>query len=148
MKLRVAFTKKAGLAGLICLLGGVFLVTGCGGLPSRAPVYEPLDVPDAYTMIQENQRNSNFVIIDIRLPQEFALGHIAGAINLDKDAPNYRDELSKLNKKKTYLVYFDCSCGGVAWKTVYLMRDMGFRRVYNMWEGLQAWKEAGLPVAT
>ncbi len=147
MKRRVAFTKKAGLSGLILLLGGVFLMGGCGVLPVRAAVYEGLDVPDAYTMIQENQNNPNFVIIDIRLPQEFAAGHVAGAINLDKDAPNYQDELSKLDKKKTYLVYFDCSCGGIAWSTVYLMRDLGFRTVYNMWEGFQEWKDEGLPVA-
>ena len=147
MKRRVAFTKRAGLAGLIVLLSSAFLIAGCGGLPVRAAVYEGLDVPDAYTMIQENQHNSNFVIIDIRLPQEFALGHVAGAINLDKDAPNYRDELNKLNKKKTYLIYFDCSCGGVGWESVNLMKELGFRTVYNMWQGFQEWKDEGLPVA-
>ena len=55
--------------------------------------------------------------------------------------------LGKLDKKKTYLIYTDCSCGGVGFNTLYLMKDMGFRRVYNMWEGFQKWKEEGLPVA-
>ena len=146
MERRVAFAKKIGLSALVLLVSGILLVTSCN-VPGRAPVYEGLDVPDAYTLIQENQRNPNFVIIDIRLPQEFAVGHIAGAINLDKDAPNYRDELSQLNKKKTYLVYFDCSCGGVGWESVNLMKDLGFRTVYNMWQGFQEWKDEGLPVA-
>lgn len=127
----------------ILLVSVVLLMSSC--LPARAPVFEGLMVEEAYNLIQKNQGSPNFVIIDIRLSQLFAKGHIEGAINLDYHAENFRDEHSKMNKKKTYLIYDSCSCGGIGWKALEVMKELGFRRVYNMWQGFQEWEEAGLP---
>jgi len=62
-------------------------------------------VKDAYTLIQKNKGNPDFVILDVRTPAEFADEHIENAINLDYYSETFRDDLNKLDKTKTYLIY-------------------------------------------
>lgn len=95
--------------------------------------------------MQENQNNPNFVIVDLRWPKGFANEHIEGAINIDFRSETFRDELSQLDKNKTYLIYSSCGCGGKVWKAPDLMEELNFRQVYVMWQGLDGWKKEGFP---
>ena len=45
------------------------------------------------------------VLLDVRTPEEFNESHIAGAINIDFRNENFKTELEKLDKTKTYEVY-------------------------------------------
>jgi len=107
---------------------------------------------EAFNLIQENKDNPNFVIIDIRTPEEFADGHIEHAINIDFRSENFREELNKLDKDKTYLIYSQsdvpcpsCPVPGVATHTLNIMFMLNFRKVYNISGGLDRWTEEGLP---
>jgi len=107
---------------------------------------------EAFNLIQENQDNPNFVIIDIRIPEKFAQEHIENAINLDYCSENFQEELAKLDKDKTYLIYCQsdvlcpsCLVPGVATHTLNIMFMLNFREVYNISGGLDQWKEEGLP---
>jgi len=40
----------------------------------------PIDVPDAYNLIQQNVNNPHFIILDVRTADEYNAGHIAGAV--------------------------------------------------------------------
>jgi phage shock protein E len=42
--------------------------------------------------------------MDVRTPSEYAAGHIAGAINIDVEAPTFNVEIAKLEKNATYAV--------------------------------------------
>ncbi len=128
------------------------LAGGCVGKEIETPIQETpnqiiegITTQEAFSLIQENQNNPDFVIIDLRWPKLFANGHIENAINIDIDSETFRDELNQLDKNKTYLIYTSCSCGGIGWKALRIMEELNFREVYNMWSGLDRWKEEGLP---
>jgi len=121
------------------------------GLPTAqetpTQITESITPQEAFALIQENQDNPNFVIIDVQRREEFVKGHIEDAINIDYNSETFRDELNKLDKNKTYLIYYGCSCGGIDGKAVNMMAELNFREVYKMSGGLQWWKEKELPTA-
>jgi rhodanese-related sulfurtransferase len=118
------------------------------GLPTiQIPpqIIESITPQEAFDLIQENQANPDFVIIDIRTPEQFAEGHIENAINLYYSSDNFQDELDKLDKDKIYLIYYTCACGGIDKKTLDLMAELNFTEVYNISGGLDQWKAKELP---
>ena len=60
---------------------------------------------EAINLIQENQGNPDFVIIDAQSPEIFAEKHIDNAINMYFGSETIDNELDKLDKNKKYLVY-------------------------------------------
>jgi rhodanese-related sulfurtransferase len=118
------------------------------GLPiqEKPPqIIESITPQKAFALTQENQDNPDFVIIDIRPPEEFAQGHIEDAINIDYRSEDFREELDKLAKDKTYLIYYSCACGGIDGKTLDMMKELNFQEVYKISGGLNQWKNEGLP---
>jgi len=126
----------------VSLVAGAVLASGCVG---KAQIIENITPQEAFALIQENQDNPNFVIIDLRWPKLFAKVHIENAINIDYDSETFRDELNKLDKDKTYLIYYSCSCGPIDGKAVNMMAELNFREVYLLSGGLDWWKEKGFP---
>ncbi|GAB4317597.1 MAG: hypothetical protein Kow0019_18810 [Methanobacteriaceae archaeon] len=61
-----------------------------------------LSPQEALNFIEENKNNSNFIIIDVRTPDEFKEGHISGATLFDYYSVTFKEELEKLNRKKIY----------------------------------------------
>jgi len=107
-------------------------------------ITEDVTPEEAFSLIEDNLNNPNFVIIDVRTPQEFAEERIEGAINLDFYADTFKDELNKLDKTKTYVIY--CRSGGRSGNALTLMQELGFNEVYNVQGGIINWKSAALPI--
>ena len=84
------------------------------------------------------------VVLDVRMPPEFAKGHIAGAKNLDIYNKDFKANLEKLDKNQPYLVH--CAVGMRSAKACKLMDQEGFKTLYDLKGGMDAWKKAGLPV--
>ena len=131
----------------VLLIAGV---TWTGGCVTETPVQEtPTQIieditpQEAFTLIQENQGNPDFVIIDVRTPEEFAEEHIENAINIDFYSETFRDELNKLDRNKTYLVY--CRSGRRSGNALNIMKELNFREVYNISGGIIEWKAKGFP---
>ncbi len=97
---------------------------------------------DAEAFAQAMQQ-PDVVLLDVRRPEEFATGHLPGARNLDYLGEPFIDELEKLDPDKTYLVY--CNSGRRSLRTCVLMKNSGFRRVFNLEEGLRAWLASAHP---
>lgn len=85
------------------------------------------------------------VIIDIRRPEEYAAGHLeAAAMQLDYYAPDFKEQLSKLDKSASYLIY--CRSGHRSGLALGIMKDLGFTDIHDVEGGITAWTAAGLPV--
>ena len=84
------------------------------------------------------------VVLDIRTPDEFKEGHIAGATNVDFRNASFAQDLGKLDKNQPYLMH--CRSGGRSSKALEMMRDMGFTAVYHLKGGTLAWENAGQPL--
>ena len=95
-----------------------------------------------YELIIINTENPNFVILDVRTPQEFEKVHINRAINIDYLSETFKDKLGELDKKNTYVIH--CRSGGRSTKALKLMDELGFEEVYNM-GGIVQWEESGYP---
>ena len=81
------------------------------------------------------------VILDVRTPQEFAAGHMPGAVNIDVNSPEFDKKVATLDPKKTYLVH--CAAGFRGSKACEKLQKLSFGRVYNLEGGMKAWEKAG-----
>jgi rhodanese-related sulfurtransferase len=82
------------------------------------------------------------VLLDVRTPEEIEQGKIPGATPMNFKDADFETRLSALDKDKAYFVY--CAVGGRSGKTVNLMKEKGFAKIYNLEGGFEAWKEQGL----
>ena len=84
---------------------------------------------------KEKAENSDNVIIDVRTPEEFNEDALKNAINIDYFAGHFKEEIDKLDKAKTYLIYCRSSARGE--KALGLFHEMGFENVYNLEGGIK-----------
>jgi rhodanese-related sulfurtransferase len=85
-----------------------------------------------------------FQLIDIRTPEEYRSGHLKGAQLIDFYAADFYPKLEKLDKNQPVLIY--CRSANRSGQAVMKMKQMGFKQVYNMKGGINAWIGAGYPV--
>jgi DNA phosphorothioation-dependent restriction protein DptG len=132
------------------LLGSLFawvvLTSGCILLQPLEPsdqVIENITAEEAFDLIQANKDNPDFVILDVRTPEEFASGHIENAINLDFLSETFREDLDQLDKSKTYLMH--CRSGARSAQALSVMEELGFLEVHHMADGILGWEAEGFP---
>ena len=133
----------------VSLVLGFVLAGGCvasGKVTSETSTRIIADVTsqEAFTLIQNNQNNPDFVILDVRTSEEFADGHIEKAIKIDFYLETFRDELDDLDKSKTYLIY--CRSGNRSGRALVMMEELGFQEAYNISDGIIGWEAVGLPL--
>ncbi len=132
---------------MVMLLVGMMLATGLLLVGCRSQTktrIQRVRPQEAYELLQAHQEDPNFVVLDIRTPQEFQMGHLPGAINIDFYAPDFEEQLDRLDKTKTYLVY--CRTGNRSSQALPILRKLGFQEVYELSGGIVAWVQANLPV--
>ena len=125
------------LAALV--ISGV-LVLGC----PETKLFQEVSVQEAFDLIEDNKGNADFVILDVRRDSEYREGHLENALNLDYYASSFADELDKLDKDKSYLVY--CRSGSRSSGAARMMEELGFKKVYNMLGGITDWQDEGFSV--
>jgi rhodanese-related sulfurtransferase len=131
------------VCGVLFIGGSLHVTTRAAESRSPTQTFEAITPKQAYSLIQENKTNPNFVILDVRRPEEFQEGHIEGAINLDYYTKTFLDDLDRLDKTKVYLIY--CRTGSRSGKTFGFMKKLGFQEVYHIVGGIVRWKAEGLP---
>ncbi|GAB4229525.1 MAG: hypothetical protein OHK0028_03680 [Deltaproteobacteria bacterium] len=106
------------------------------GIPNLSPA-------EARETIGKRAVDPGFVLLDVRTPKEYGDERIRGAVMIDYRSPRFRDEVAKLDRGKTYLVY--CRTGNRSRGALQVMRESGFRNVLHLEGGITKWKEAGFP---
>ncbi|MFQ5448684.1 MAG: rhodanese-like domain-containing protein, partial [Saprospiraceae bacterium] len=102
---------------------------------SQTLPYQDLNVEE----FRQRMAEPGIVLMDVRTPEEIANGKIEGAVELDFFGANFQEEIAKLDKDRTYLVY--CRSGNRSGKTCKLMADMGFKHLFNLAGGYNAWSQ-------
>ena len=125
----------------LSLVIGATLTGGC--LRDETATIEDITPQEAFALIQDNQNNPDFVIIDVRTPAEFAGEHIENATNINFYSETFQDMLNNLDKNRTYLVY--CAVGGRSGNALDIMAELNFKEAYNILGGINRWKSEGLP---
>ncbi len=83
-------------------------------------------------------------VIDVRRPDEFAAGHIDGAINYNVESPDFANQIAGLDKAGIYAVY--CHSGRRSQIAAGEMQGAGINGIYDLGGGIGAWQSAGLPL--
>jgi phage shock protein E len=131
------------LTTLVVVLG--VLAAGCGGgaaTATQAQAIETVSPAQAGDLLASPP--AGLVVLDVRTPDEFASGHLAGAVNLDFYSASFATDLAALNRDVPYLIY--CHTGNRSGQTREMMRQLGFERVYDLQGGIAAWQAAGQPI--
>lgn len=63
-------------------------------------------------------------VIDVRTADEFATGHLDGALNFDIQSPEFVSQIDTLDKAANYVIY--CRSGNRAGQAVSYMQENGF----------------------
>ena len=149
------------LIGLVLLLSVIFLFLFFNGMKNNSDSkintgltdgstikiqskIERLSLLDWKRLYDENKNNDNYVILDVRTPQEVGQGKIDGAININFYDPDFKEQLNKLDKNKKYLIY--CRSGARSSRALALTKELGFKEAYDLKGGILAWYKAGYNV--
>jgi rhodanese-related sulfurtransferase len=129
---------------LLCLIPTIRAVDApaAGGAHARQQPAElkNVDVPEFEALRQEKKS----VILDVRTPSEYAVGHIPGAVNIDCQAKDFVEKIAALDKGQSYLVH--CAAGARSARACDKMAKLNFSNLYNLKDGFKAWQQAGMPV--
>jgi ArsR family transcriptional regulator len=102
---------------------------------------EPVSRPE----LMERLRTGDVTVLDVRPEDEFALGHLPGAINIPLSELDAR--LAELDRQQDVVAYCRGPYCVLSYEAVATLRGLGFS-VRRLEDGLPEWRAAGLPVET
>jgi rhodanese-related sulfurtransferase len=120
------------------------LLSACASSATIDRQINDVSPAEAALIIEQNSRTDDFVILDIRTPEEYAAGKIEGSVNVDFYAADFRLQLDALAKEARYLVY--CKSGNRSGRSLAIFEDLGFARVDHLTTGIAGWYDEGYPV--
>ena len=133
--------RRSNIISCSLILFTVFalLLTACS---SGGQVMDGEDMVRSYTQISQDEakemmeQDDGHVIVDVRRPDEFAAGHIPGALCI----PNENIESEQLEELpdlgQVILVY--CRSGNRSKQAAQKLFDMGYERIYEF-GGINTW---------
>jgi phage shock protein E len=115
---------------LLAALAAVVLTTSLAACSTPSSV----EVPDGA------------VIIDVRTPDEYAEGHLDGAVNVNLQSGSFEQEIAEQPLDGTYIVY--CRSGNRSAQAVAIMTELGFTDVTDAGGVSDASAATGIPIVT
>ncbi len=110
------------------------LLAGCS---TSSDAITDVDVAEAQQIVEQGDA----VVLDVRTPQEFAAGHLPGAINIDVESSDFTDRVADLDESTETLVY--CRTGNRSGVATDEMADLGFSNMSDLQGGIEAWTADG-----
>lgn len=102
---------------------------------------EPVPAQD----LLERVRDGLVTVLDVRPPEEFAQGHVAGALNVPLE--RLQDKLKELPTDREVVAYCRGPWCVLSFEAVARLRAAGFA-ARRLQDGLPEWRRAGLPVVS
>jgi len=146
----------AGAAGLALSIG----LSGCssdsGAEPAAAAEQGEVQGPGADVQAPESPvrvgvqefadviASPGVTIVDVRTAEEYAQGHIEGAVNIPVENSDFIDQVSQLDPNGTYAVY--CRSGNRSQAAVAGMSDVGINGIFELESGTNGWSGEGQPL--
>lgn len=96
--------------------------------------------PQEFHDVMEGKKDVQ--LVDVRTPEEFAEGHIENALNINVSETDFITEVEKLDLDKP--IYLYCRSGKRSAKAAEIMKEMGFKEIYDMEGGFLNWESQGL----
>lgn len=117
----------------------VLLVTGCSSGSSA------ISTVDAQKFLS-TAAQPGITVIDVRTPEEYAAGHLDGAVNMNVEGPDFSAQIATLDTAGTIAVY--CRSGRRSAAAADQMSAAGFTSLVNLDGGLEDLQSAGGNIVT
>jgi rhodanese-related sulfurtransferase len=107
---------------------------------------EPALVPISQEALLERQENGDetLYVLDVRSPEEYASGHVPGAINIPYD--QIASRMAEVPKDQDVVLY--CKSGRRAGIAAEVLAGQGYERLQHLEGDIVAWVEKGRPLET
>lgn len=126
---------------IFVMLFSILGLTGCSNSANRpntasnSNTYQQITAEEAAKMMQSE---TNYTILDVRTAQEYASGHIPGAINIPNEAIAAENVQQLPDKEQLILVY--CRSGNRSKQASEKLVDLGYTNIVefggiNDWSG-------------
>lgn len=87
-------------------------------------------------------RDPELLVLDVRSPEEYAAGHVPGAVNVPYD--QVAERLAEIPKDKDVVLY--CRSGRRTGIAAEVLEANGYTRLQHLQGDMEAWVKAGRPV--
>lgn len=117
----------------------VLVVLACEASQSQKPITTEVSQQE-FT----SHRPGDYLVLDVRTPQEYAAGHLENAMNIPHD--RLVEQLPQVQKYAAAPVLVYCQSGKRAGMAAETLAQAGFSNLHHLTGDIKAWKEAGLPL--
>ena len=99
--------------------------------------------PDTAEELREER--ADVMVLDVREPEEFEMGHIPGAVNVPRGIlesaadPDYKNPHPELCRARHRPILLYCKSGGRSALAAATLQEMGFEEVYNIAGAAAVW---------
>ncbi len=90
-----------------------------------------------YELLHDGDTANDPILIDVRKPEDYALGHIPGAVNIPVAKLFTAETLAQLDPSKQ--IVLNCYTGQTSSQAVSVLNDLGYK-AFNLVYGLPSWK--------
>jgi rhodanese-related sulfurtransferase len=120
---------------LIPILLSALMFTGCAGTGNnQTNTYRQISMDEAVTMMAQE---TGYIILDVRRPDEFAAGHISGAINVANETIGTAEIPELPDKNQLIMVY--CRSGRRSKEAAEKLVKLGYTNIVEF-GGILDWK--------
>ncbi len=136
------FLKVYFIVGSLALIYFIFFRGGF----TRKQRALPLSSKQFMLSTQRDAADPNSVIIDIRSANDYRLGCIPSATNVDISSSRMKALMDSLPRDKHYHIY--CQNGSKAASYALYLINSGFRNIHYLENGFDEWLRLGYPIDT
>jgi rhodanese-related sulfurtransferase len=94
---------------------------------------------EVYDAVRDNQ---NLQLVDVRTQDEYGEDHLKTAQNICVTHDDFKEKVAKLDKNEP--IYLYCRSGKRSAKAAQILKEMGFKEIYDMEGGFLNWESQGL----
>lgn len=133
---------------IVAVVVVVALVAGAVGYVFLGPVSSPAEAGASFRTVTPSEAKSlietrkDLLLVDVRSPEEFQGGSLPGATLI----PFWDFAKGRFDLPKDKPILLICAVGGRSLACGQMLASKGYREVYNLKGGLDAWAEQRVPL--
>mgnify|MGYP005750209129 CR=1 FL=1 len=123
------------------------LISACSSPKQESQASETVESSASVISLNPEEfsaKSPNGIILDVRTPDEIALGKISSSLALDFYQTDFLTKATELPKDAEIFIY--CALGARSQEAAELMIREGYTKVYHLQGGIQAWQRSGFPI--
>ena len=118
------------------------IIAAAGLCAATIALAAPPPITQEQLLELQASRDPELLVLDVRSPEEYAAGHVPGAVNVPYDQVAQR--LAEIPKDKDVVLY--CRSGRRTGIAAEVLESNGYTRLQHLQGDMEAWVKAGRPV--